>query len=164
MVVHSYTMHGILKDQIELWKPSTTPLSQDFNSEEVQAAATAEIIRYGLRICLATAMAGSLVSDPETLDTIHSHIRAILDASRIVGDSRWATILSWPLVVAGSCMTNPAQREELVMQLKSSRYYMKHVLVFYEVLQSLWETDSPHAFGPYRLYLMEQKGFYISVL
>lgn len=153
--------HGILESRIESWE---LPLSSQFGANWEEPKIAAEAIRSGLRIYLATALAGSIVSDPKTLNAIQSHIDSILDCTNLLASSRWTTILLWPIVIAGSCMTDSTQRCSFIESLKASRYCMRHVFAVCEVLESLWDIDIPQAFGPYGLYLMEQKGYWIPVL
>jgi hypothetical protein len=157
-----HEMHDILKYEIDTWQlPESFP-SDDYDYAEANSAADA--FRHGLRVYLITAVTGSLVSDPATLETIQVHVDAIMDAACRVGQTGHATIMLWPLTIAGSCMTNISQRKDFVQRLKSSHFRMQHVFAVCEVLDMLWKTDDPRAFGPYGLFLMEQKGFCVPIL
>ncbi|KAF1812578.1 hypothetical protein P152DRAFT_397202 [Eremomyces bilateralis CBS 781.70] len=159
----SVRIYESLENRIDSWV-LPTPFPNDDPADYEEAGLAAEAFRYGLRIYLAAALAGSLISDPETRHAIQSHIDAIIEISHSLGPSRWQTIMLWPLVMAGSCMTNITERCELVGSLRASRYRMKHVFAICNVLELLWETDCAQAFGPYGLYLMEKKGFWIPML
>lgn len=158
----SCSLRALLEAEIENWRPD----HPDFEDEDAKrkADAAAEAMRSALQIYLATAFAGSLVSDPQSLAFIQLHIDSIISAVHVVAESRFATILLWPLLVAGSCMTDSGQQSQLVAMLKASRYRMKHVFAVCDVLEQLWATQSPYAYGPYGLFLMEQRGFSIPML
>lgn len=158
----SCAMYSHLKQDLEQWR-LRNPHSDDAFLDD-QASAAAEALRSALRIYLATAFAGSLVSEPKILIMVQSQIDAILSTTRVAAHSRFATVLLWPLLVAGSCMTYSDQRTQLISRLRANRFRMQHVYAVCEVLEKLWATDSSYAYGPYGLFLMEQKGFSFPML
>jgi hypothetical protein len=159
---HLHEMRAVLENKINIWQLPDTFAGDEHDYRMATSASTA--LRASLHIYLATAIAGSLVSDVETRAAIQVYIDAIMFAVHEIGESPWATISLWPLTIAGSCMMDSNQRRRLVHQLRTSRFRMGHVFAVCEVLELLWETDDPRAFGPYGLFLMEQKGFCVPLL
>jgi len=161
----SRTMKNLLEQQIDQWVLDHAVTRNNILwKQATEAAGAAEAMHHALRIYLATALAGSIVSDEWMRSLIQGHIDAIISATQMVSNSQFATLLLWPLLVAGSCMTDPGQQHRLILSLKGSRYHMKHVFRVCDVLQRMWQTESAHAYGPYGLFLMQQMGYSFPVL
>ncbi|KAF2098755.1 hypothetical protein NA57DRAFT_75993 [Rhizodiscina lignyota] len=155
-------MHDSLEARIRNWDLSPDP-SEDTTEWEERSTA-GEVLRHALYIYLSTALAGSLISDPDILSFIQFHIDAILNMAGSLAESHYACTLMWPLLIAGSCMVRESQRTELVTRLRASRYRMKHVFSACDLLQKLWESHDPQAYGPYGLYMMERHDYCIPII
>lgn len=121
-------------------------------------------LREAMHIFLATAMAGSVVSDPEVLAAIAVHIvKVFIDVPQLMASNLTAAML-WPVVIAGSCIVEKGNREILIRETRSPWWGMKHLNLVGDVLQLLWDDPDPRAYGPYGLSLiMEKHGVRISI-
>lgn len=65
------------------------------------------------------------------------------------------TTLMWPMLIAGSCLRDPAARARVLAGLESLPYTMLSVARMFEFLVLLWKEmdEDPRAFGPYGIEL-----------
>lgn len=149
--------HDVLYNSITSWRmPPQVPGHKVEDWEHKRRAA--EVFRQGLHVYLATALAGSTVSNPATLAVIGEHVeRVLIDAIHLVSLQMYHATLVWPIVIAGSCLVKPEHREGLIHGTRTAWYSMKHLEIIGDVLQLLWEDPDPRAFGPYGLHLIMQK-------
>lgn len=139
----------------EMPPPPVRPgeLGEDFKLKH----SAAEVFRQGLYIFLATALAGTIVSDPQLLSTIDEHLVKLFGHAEQVIDSQYTVSLLWPIVVAGSCMVKPEYQHALVHEIQRGEWKMKHLDNIINVLQLLWDDPDPRAYGPYGLHLIMDK-------
>ncbi|KAH7312716.1 hypothetical protein B0I35DRAFT_437576, partial [Stachybotrys elegans] len=117
----------------------------------------AEILRQALSIFLATALQGSLVSDANVLCAIEQHIMILFGCMENIVDKVYSATLLWPLLIGGSCLTEPEQQRQYANEAREEWCDMWHVKKFIDALQLLWDDPDPRAYGPYGLNLILRK-------
>jgi hypothetical protein len=125
--------------------------------------AIGEIYRHALFIYLETAMLGTarLPASAEVHAKLHEHLAHMKDAveSHNLVTSTFATIMLWPMVIAGSVLVLANERELLVQGLRMAEYANCNSIQTAELLELVWADEDPRSFGPYGLYLaMERHG------
>ncbi|KAH8702930.1 fungal-specific transcription factor domain-containing protein [Phaeosphaeriaceae sp. PMI808] len=113
--------------------------------------------RQGLYIYLATALAGSVLSDPVVKQVIQGHIDELFSYAPQILASEYIGNVLWPFVIAGTCMVIPQQQQMFLSATQSSRFDMKHITILGDTLQLLWADSDPRAYGPYGLHLVMKK-------
>ena len=148
-----------IHNRVTSWEmPPPVQPGQEEGAEDLRLKqSAAEVFRQGLYIFLATALAGTIVSDPTLLSTIDQHLVKLFGHAQQVIDSQYTVSLLWPIVVAGSCMVKTEHRLGLVRELERGAWKMKHLDNTINVLQLLWDDVDPRAYGPYGLYLIMDK-------
>jgi len=125
--------------------------------------AIGETYRHALFIYLETAMLGTarLPASAEVHTRLHEHLAHIKDAveSQDLVTSTFATILLWPMIIAGSVLVPGNERELLAQGLRMAQYANCTSIQTAELLELMWADEDPRSFGPYGLYLaMERHG------
>lgn len=160
----SHRTYKELKSNIASWSPALPKFDSDIREWREQNE-TAEIIRRGLYIYLLTSMAGSLVSDFETIEVIQTYSETMLKKMLGLIHSQYQTLFMWPGVICGSCLIDPKRQQDLVRGIKSSPCSAKHVHTACEAMEMLWADPDPRSFGPYGLYRLKEKhGFWTPML
>lgn len=145
----------------------TLPSSADSlaRNETTDIATAAEAIRHSLYIYLMASFCGSSRPDPIVQSQINARTDIVLALATSVNDMRIRSMLLWPCIIAGSCMTIEEQQKRLMYALIHSGFDMKHLFSMCETLELLWRENDIIAYGPYGLYLiMEKNGRYIPIL
>ncbi|KAL6824795.1 fungal-specific transcription factor domain-containing protein [Trichoderma sp. SZMC 28015] len=153
-----------IEQRIITWTmpPSADSLVQHENSDITTAA---EVIRHGLYIYLMTSFCGAGRPDPISQLQIEAQVDIVLALASSVKNMRSRTILLWPCIIAGSCMTKEEQQKHLKYELLHSGFDMKHLFSLSEMLERMWSDDDVRAYGPYGLYLtMEKSNHYIPIM
>jgi hypothetical protein len=159
----SIRSHDSLIRNIANWTPSIPGFDRD-SRDWAEQSQTAELIRRGLYIYLLAAMAGSLISDWETLDVIQTYSYTMLKTMPKLGQSKYQTLLLWPAIICGSCLTSGGLQRELIKGMKESPCQAKHVVTACNALELLWADPDPRAYGPYGLYRLKEQGIWIPML
>jgi hypothetical protein len=155
--------HRILTRNISNWSPMVPRFDMDPQDWKEQNQ-TGEMIRRALYICLLTAMAGSVVSDWETLEVIQTYSHTMLRTMLKLAESKYQTLFLWPALICGSCLTNESLQQTLIKGIKSSPCQAKHVFTACTALEMLWADPDPRAYGPYGLDRLKERGFWIPIL
>lgn len=153
-----------IEQRIITWTmpPPADILDQHENNDIITAA---EAIRHGLYIYLMTSFCGSGRPDPILQSQIEAQVDIVLALSTSVKNMRSRTILLWPCIIAGSCMTKEEQQKHLKYELLHSGFDMRHLFSLCEMLELMWRDDDVRAYGPYGLYLtMEKNNHYIPIM
>ncbi|KAK5057764.1 hypothetical protein LTR84_011765 [Exophiala bonariae] len=138
-----------------LW--SSPPVDPEMIEYADAHVTTGEIYRQALLMFVKTSMCGSVVSNPKVITELQGHIEVITDAMPIVNASPFATVLLWPLMITGSCITSPRERLELMKRLEHTEIDVMQVSQAASLLRLLWEDKDERAFGPFGLHLIMQK-------
>jgi hypothetical protein len=119
--------------------------------------AIGETYRHAVFIYLETAMLGtaSLPASAEVHARLHEHLAHIKDAveSHNLVTSTFATIMLWPMVIAGSVLLPTHERGLLAQGLRMADYANCTSIQTAELLELMWADDDSRSFGPYGLYL-----------
>jgi hypothetical protein len=158
-------LHDEILHKAVTWKMPPLGPRQDPKDWELKHC-SAEAFRHSLYIYLLTALCGSLVSDPNAMCSIHQHAMKVFDNGQQVARSQnYVANILWPLVIAGTCLVEPAQQQGLVTQLSTNGPHMRHTKIIMDTLQLLWNDPDPRAFGPYGLcFIMEKYSLTICVV
>lgn len=155
--------HDDIYDRLTSWEMPPALPRESVNDWTLRQCA-AELLRHALHIYLATALAGSIVSDQAVLYTIQGHVRALFTFSPTLADSQYASAMLWPVVVAGACMSRPEEQQALLYGLRADRRSMGHLSLLADILEKLYDDPDPRAYGPYGLSMtMEKHGLSISI-
>jgi hypothetical protein len=135
---------------------------QSTNVEEMpKRLAIGETYRQALFIYLETAVLGiaGLPASADVLSRLHEHITHIEEAvqEHSLVTSAFATIMLWPMVIAGSVLMQADERELLTQGLRMPQYATCNSIQTAELLELLWKDGDPRSFGPYGLYLAMEK-------
>lgn len=149
--LRAHTYYEDLKERITNWTLPPLPTEQD------QIMLAAEAIRHGLHVYLLTSVCGSQRPDAESQRAIQDHIEIIMTCTSCITDARFRTILLWPGVVAGSCLIDGVQRENLIRSIQAAGFDMENLFQLCNLLQLVWNDDDPRAYGPYGLCLMMER-------
>ncbi|KAH8891983.1 hypothetical protein GQ53DRAFT_141366 [Thozetella sp. PMI_491] len=149
--------YGILEAKIMSWRrPADAPLDS-LGSTVLHTLG--ETYRYALLVFLETAMAGSVVRDPDTRAKIQEFLDVL--ASYLLGYDRehgtYEANLGWPIMIGGSCLEDPDLRTILLDRLRSPRQDSVIPTHTSKLLELLWEDDDERAFGPYGIYFIMKK-------
>ncbi|KAL6693529.1 fungal-specific transcription factor domain-containing protein [Trichoderma pleuroticola] len=153
-----------IEHRIVTWTmpPFADSLDQRENADITTAA---EAIRHSLYIYLMTSFCGSGRPDPISQSQIEAQVDTVLALATSVKNMRSRTILLWPCIIAGSCMTKEEQQKCLKYELLHSGFDMEHLFSLCEMLELMWSDDDVRAYGPYGLYLtMEKNNHYIPIM
>lgn len=137
------------------WK--SPPVDPEMIEFEIAHLSAGEAYRQALLMFVKTAMCGSVVDNPKVIAEIQGHIEVIDDAMPIIHVSPFVTVMLWPLMIMGSCLTSPRGRAKLMMALEESAIELMQVAVAAKLLRLLWEDNDKRAFGPFGLHLIMQK-------
>jgi hypothetical protein len=152
------TIHDDIHHQLTTWKMSPASRGHETTNNADLLNHIASALRHALHIYLLTAISGSLVLSPDTRASISWHINQLfLSTSTLVEARRYIATIIWPVMIAGSCLTNPVGRQSLLTSLEDGFYQMKQLEVCGKVLRLLWEDEDPRMFGPYGLGLVMAK-------
>lgn len=156
----SWKMYHSLDDRIKNWTPPAMELPHPDPGWLTEAKSFLNVYRHSVSIYLETAMhpLGQQDDvDKTTKDTIQGHLDAImLHISNII-NSPFETLLLWPAVIAGSCMTREEQRATIRSGLHESRFQMGHCYQAASLLEHVWRDPDERIFGPYGLSVMMKK-------
>lgn len=153
--------HDTLAHAIDRW---TFP-DQSSDPDPRDRKKAAEALRHGLRIYLATAFCGSVVSDPKVICAMQDEVDMIISIIQDLSDLQYLATLLWPILIAASCMVKDDQRAEVAAALSQSHYQMSHLSMAVNLLEKLWKDKDQRAYGPYGLYfIMEKYGIHFSII
>ena len=153
--IQSQQTYDELVSTLLFWKsPPVDPEMVEFEHAHIT---TGEIYRQALLMFVKTSMCGSVVSNPKVVTELQRNIEIITDAMPIVHTSPFVTIMLWPLMITGSCMTSPRGRLELIKNLGHTEIEVMQVSQAATLLRLLWEDNDERAFGPFGLHLIMQK-------
>jgi hypothetical protein len=150
-------MYESLFDRVSTWTMQPRTRADDKDWELRQCAA--EVWRHALQIYLTASISGSIVSDSVKKATMAFHT---IEAFTLVGglvssqQNYFATML-WPVLVSGSCITQVEGQENMSRVFKTAWSGMRHMTLWIEVLQLMWDDPDPRAYGPYGLMFTMQK-------
>jgi hypothetical protein len=76
-----------------------------------------------------------------------------------VQNSRFATILLWPLAIAGSVLLKDDNRAIMSRDLRGTMYATWNSTRLAELMERLWadQEEDPRVWGPYGIYLTMEK-------
>lgn len=156
----SWKMYHSLDDRIKNWTPPAMELPHPDPGWLIEAKSSVNVYRHSVSIYLETAMhplgqRGDV--DIETKDTIQGHLDAIMLHTSNIINSPFETLLLWPAVIAGSCMTREEQRASIRSGLHESRFQMGHCYQAASLLEHVWRDPDERIFGPYGLTVMMKK-------
>ena len=151
----SLEMYQALHVQITEWKPpeSTAPSRK----LQFQREMALNLCREATFLYLETAMVPDASSDTQTLANIQKYVDNIMFYAEQAAGSLYETIFLGPLIIAGSCMLRPDQRQLLQAGLRSNRFHMHHCLRTASLLEHLWNDPSGRVFGPYGLAIIMRR-------
>lgn len=136
-----------LEAKILNWSPSTTV------SPEVSPALTAVDKIYQLAVLTFLYSAGYVKN--RNKDQFSKEITPIIDEfRRLCGQTRGSparTTMLWPLMVIGSCLTSPADRQKVCSALSTSSYDMAITQRALQILQMTWDLQDEDIYGPMAL-------------
>jgi hypothetical protein len=157
--------HDAIHSLVTSWEmPPQPPRSASSATDWEHRRVAAETVRQALHICLATALAGSVVSDPAATRAIEDHIVKLFSCAPRLLASRYIATAAWPVAIGGSCMSEPEQQKALLREMRTGWYSMGLLGVLGDVLQLLWDDPDPRSYGPYGLYLtMEKHGLNLGI-
>ncbi|KAL6245741.1 hypothetical protein RBB50_006894 [Rhinocladiella similis] len=154
--IDSMQMYHSLLQQLLHW--NSPPPSSDTENYAVAHRYTGEIYRHSLLIYLKSSMCGASVKDnPEILLEIQDHIDAVWMLLPTVLASPFGSVILWPSIIVGSCLTNPDQRSELCSFLRTPRWHLRVTEACITMLKLLWEDSDRLAYGSFGLYLIMKK-------
>jgi hypothetical protein len=158
----SLEMHEALHSRITEWKPPESPVPDP--KWQSQRKAALNLCREAVLLYLETAMVPDALSDTSTMTRIQGYIdKIVLYADEATG-SPYETIFMGPLIIAGSCMMQPDQRELLQASLRSNRFHMQHCLRAASLLEKVWNDPSGRVFGPSGLaIIMRRRGINLGI-
>lgn len=153
---------GLQRTYNNLYNRVTSWVStQDYNGRQTETQKQRQrfgnALRQALYIYLATAISGSIVSQPAIRGTIQNHVDALFITAPYLLSSDHVSALLWPYVIAGSCMVKSEQQNAFSSVLRSDRFNMKHLNILADLLEFLWKDSDPRAYGPFGLHLMMEK-------
>lgn len=140
---------------IENW--SSTPPNTDMEMWQIAHDAAGELWRRALLIYLKTSMCGSLVSDITVRREIQSYVSSVLALYQLVQCSPYGTIMMWPMLMTGSCVTQREEQQFVSNAFRVEQSKMLHLSRAIELLEILWKDDDQRSYGPYGLFLMMAK-------
>ncbi|KIX95213.1 uncharacterized protein Z520_09129 [Fonsecaea multimorphosa CBS 102226] len=154
--IESIQMYQGLLQELLCW--TSPPPSSDTENYVVAHRCTGETYRYSLLVYLKSSMYGASVKDnPEILLEIQGHINIVWQFLPTVLASPFGSIILWPSMILGSCLTNPAQRNDLCSFLRAPRWHLRVTEACITMLKLLWEDPDDRAYGPFGLYLVMKK-------
>jgi hypothetical protein len=129
--------------------------------DEQQRDGIGEVYQHALVIYLEAAMAGSDIDEEKFAGKIDERIASIasLVLDRNLATSRFATILLWPLLIAGSCLLDPVLQGFISQGLKTNWISTWTSIRASEMLELMWDEHirDKRFFGPLGLYLTMEK-------
>lgn len=137
------------------WK--SPPVDLEMIEFENAHRSAGEVYRQALLMFVKAAMCGSVVDNPKVIAEIQGHIEVIEDAMPILHVSPFVTVMLWPLMIMGSCLTSPRERAGLMRSLEASSIELMQVAEAAKLLQLLWDDNDRRAYGPFGLHLIMQK-------
>lgn len=133
------------------------PVDLEMKEFETAHVCAGEVYRQSLLMFVKTAMCGSVVDNPKVIAEVQGHIEASQDAMPVLHVSPFVTVMLWPLMIMGSCLTSPRERAELISILDASAIDLMQVVQAAKLLRLLWEDTDKRAFGPFGLHFIMQK-------
>jgi hypothetical protein len=161
---HSDPFYTRTRARIGDWRQN---LLQSTNPGKIsKQLAIGETYRHALFIYLETAVLGTagLPASADVHERLHKHINSISEAVQRhdLVMSPFATILLWPMIIAGSVLVQAEKQEVLTQGLRMPLYATCTSVQTAELLELVWVDTDPKSFGPYGLYLaMEKHGINI---
>lgn len=151
-------MHDDIHARLDSWTmPPASKPGEPADDRELRRL-SAEAMHHALHIYLATAVAGSTVTSPHVRADVSQHVRELFTVTTKLGAARrYIATMLWPMLIAGSCMTNPSGQQALLEALCGGWFQMRQLEVMGKLLSLLWDDPDPRAYGPYGLYLMIEK-------
>lgn len=140
---------------ITKWQPP--PIDKEMRQWSSEYGAAAEVWKHAVLIYFKASMCGSSIEDPETLEDIQGHIELALKSLHGVGSSPYGTIMMWPGLITGSCLTKDEQRQAMLFRMRFSRFPNLHLAQASRLLELLWADPDKRSFGPYGLFIMMKK-------
>jgi hypothetical protein len=151
----SLDMHQALHVRITEWKtPESAVINQKWQAQREPAL---NLCREATLLYLETAMTPDALSDSLALARIQNHIDSIVLYAEQAAGSPYETIFLGPLIITGSCMLQPDQRQLLLTRLRSNRFHMNHCLRAASLLEQLWDDPSGRIFGPSGLAIIMRR-------
>jgi hypothetical protein len=151
----THRLYATILSNIETW------VVQELSGGELQwekdHEIAAELYRGALLIYLHTSACGGTVPDHVRENQIRPLTKEFLNKLASLPDSNFGTIMLWPMMIVGSCLTDRPDQEAMRIGLLDSRYRMHVQHRAHELLQLLWQDTRPCAYGPYGLQLMMSK-------
>lgn len=158
----SLEMYHMLHVQINEWKPPEPKVPGQ--KLQYQRETALNLCREATLLYLETAMVPDASSDTQTSVKIQEYLDNIIFYAEQAAGSPYETIFLGPLIIAGSCMVRPDQRQLLQAGLRSNRFHMHHCLQAASLLEHLWNDPSERVFGPYGLaVIMRRYGINIGI-
>lgn len=148
------TYHKILK-KITHWQVPN--LGSQMLQWSTAYQATGEIWRHAMILYLKTSMCGSTIGNAALLDEIQYHVDMVLHFLARIGSSPYGTIMMWPGLITGSCMTSSEQQQAMLQRMRLSRFPNLHLVQASNLLELLWADADERAFGPYGLFVTMKK-------
>jgi hypothetical protein len=155
--------HQSILDRLTSWS-IWPPQEGDCSELREQRLRVGIAFQQGLFIFLETAIAGSIVYDPAMLTTIQHHIDELFGIAPQLLESPYVAAVTWPFVIAGSCLTQSYQQQAFLGRLCSDRFGMQHLVILAKILTLVWDDPDPRAYGPLGIHIIMQKhGLYLSL-
>ncbi|KAJ5541109.1 hypothetical protein N7494_006185 [Penicillium frequentans] len=158
----SLEMYHALHVQITEWNPPESKVPGQ--KLQLQRETALNLCREATFLYLETAMVPDATSDTQTLAKLQKYLDNIIYYAEQAAGSPYETIFLGPLIIAGSCMVRPDQRQLLQAGLRSNRFHMHHCLQAASLLEHLWNDPSGRLFGPYGLAItMRRHGMNLGI-
>lgn len=151
----SLETYQALHAQITEWNPPESTVTSQ--KPQFQRKMALNLCREATLLYLETAMVPDASSDTQTLAKVQKYIDNIIYYAEQAAGSPYETIFLGPLIIAGSCMLRPDQRQLLLAALRSNRFRMNHCLRAASLLEHLWKDSSGRVFGPYGLAIVMRR-------
>jgi len=151
----SLEMYQALLIQLTEWEPPQP--RGPCQILQFQRGTALNLCREAMFLYLETAMVPDASSDIQTLAKIQKYLDNMIFYAEQAAGSPYETIFLGPLMIAGSCMLRPDQRQLLQAGLRFNRFHMDHSLRAASLLEHLWNDRSERAFGPYGLAIIMRR-------
>lgn len=156
--------HDELRARLTAWTMPPAANPNEPADDRALRRRAAEALRHALHIYLAAALAGSVVTDPDTRAGLGWHVSALFTAtSSLAAARKYFASMLWPILIGGSCIVKPAGQQALLESFASGGYQMRQLETLGRVLSLLWADPDPRAYGSYGLYfIMEKHGLNVA--
>ena len=152
-------VYDTLYSRLCSWTLAGTPEGSFQKRDAELKTCAAEAWRHGLFIYLITALAGSLVPEDMKRSVLATHtIKCFTHIGQLLTSEEpyYATLL-WPALVGSSCITQHEGQETMLHTLRVSWASLRHMSLWADVLQLMWDDPDPKAYGPYGLVTTMRK-------